>query len=549
MLSYRSDQEKGFESEIGILQQAKQQSLLDKHQTNELLTDYQKLMASYEKLLRATKKILYISDMQGMALKRCEDDIKALLNNANQGFMTFGRSGLIHKQFSHACQMLLKRKPNGMHVAELLWGDSAKTETQVRQILERLFKEEDETLKGSILAELPQHVEVHERHLELSYKWIKQEDAETDSEVVMLVMTDVTDQLLSKAKADYLSFHDSLTGLYNRAYVESILAELFIEEQLPVSIVLMDMNGLKLANDVFGHQLGDRLLTQAASLIQASYGEKAIAARWGGDEFIALLPKTTATECAALISELQAMCLQQESYPIQVNMAIGSATVQHVGDPFHLFFNLAEKEMYKHKLIEGKHVRRSLMANINQAMYERQIEDRRHIERVGRLALELAHFIGIAPYSAQMNTLKLLIDLHDVGKVVIPLHILFQAGPLSEEEWEVMRTHSEIGYRMAISLGEPALAEAILAMHERWDGGGYPYGLREKQIPKISRLFAVVDSYDIMIHDQVYKKALTPEEALQEIAKGSGGQFDPRMAAAFLAYMERNKGEETTCLD
>ncbi|UJF34670.1 bifunctional diguanylate cyclase/phosphohydrolase [Paenibacillus hexagrammi] len=540
MISYRNDQQQGFESELNMLQDAKKLADQYEHQDQRLMSEYRRLLSGYEKLLRVTKKILTISDRQGVALKRCEDEMKALLNNASQGFLTFGESGIVHKQYSQACYRICNQKPSGMHFAELLWEASGEESQAVKALLAMMFKEAEGHRKESLLAELPNLVILRDRHIQLEYKWIQQAEGERETQAVMVVMTDMTVQLKSQEKVEYLSYFDSLTGLRNRAYVETNLAEFFQNDQFPVSLVLLDMNGLKLANDVFGHQLGDRLLTDAAQLIRETFGDEAVAARWGGDEFIVLLPRTEEEACLSKIGELKQACQVKKPYPIQVSMAIGCVTSGHEDGEFLSMFQAAEKEMYKNKLIESKMVRRSLMSNINEAMYARDIEDAKHIDRVEKLAVGFAGRVGVEAQSAQMMNLKLLINLHDVGKVVIPSHILEKEGSLTEEEWDVMRSHSEIGYRMALSLGEPALAEAILSLHERWDGLGYPYGLKEDQIPMLSRLFAIVDSYDIMTHDQVYRKAMSKEQALQNIAEESGFQFDPSMAEAFLDYMRES---------
>jgi HD-GYP domain-containing protein (c-di-GMP phosphodiesterase class II) len=125
--------------------------------------------------------------------------------------------------------------------------------------------------------------------------------------------------------------------------------------------------------------------------------------------------------------------------------------------------------------------------------------------------------------------------LHDIGKIGIDNSILNKPGKLSKNEWEIMKKHSEIGYRIAMSSPElEPIAEYILAHHERWDGNGYPQGLKGEEIPLLSRILAVVDSYDAMTEDRVYRKAMTHQAAIEEIKKNAGTQFDPNIAQIFI---------------
>ncbi|MNI15637.1 Cyclic di-GMP phosphodiesterase response regulator RpfG [compost metagenome] len=521
-----------FDNEMEILKLAKDNIQDDSFKGNELLPEYQKLLANYEKLLMDSLKLLNISDSQGKALKQREDELHSILNNANQGFLTFGNSLKIDSLYSDECRRIFGRNLHGIHIVELLWRHELDHYENGLELLSQVFAEPNEEMKKLVLNKLPKVMTKGDQHIQLEFKLIR-----TEEPVVMVIMTDVTLQLQSQAKVEYLSYHDSLTLLFNRAYVETIIPDLLVEENMPISMIMADMNGLKLANDVFGHQTGDSLLIKAGTMIKESFGPEALTARWGGDEFLIILPRTDELACSHMVEQMRERCNLLEASPIRISFAMGTATLLNAGEPFVRLFELAEKQMYKNKLAESKDVRKNLIMNIKELMLVKGIEDADHIDRITVMAVDLFEMLGYEADSLQVSNLKMLIHLHDVGKVVIPEKILNKPGSLSEKEWEMMRTHSEIGYRMAVALGEPGLAEAILSMHERWDGLGYPYGLKEMQIPQPARFLSVIDAYDIMTHDQIYKKALSPEAALEEIKSLRGKQFDPQIVDLFLEYM------------
>lgn len=521
----------GFTEEQEALRLAKRETESGTHAGNALLPGYAQLSAKYEKLLREFYKVLQISDTQSLNLIKMETELQALLDNAGQGFLSIDRRLLVRRSYSAECKRIFGRRIGGVPVAELLWPGDDVAQARFADALRLVFADPDYDLDA-----LPAEIRHGDLHLRIRYKRMKTLDAGDESRL-MLVVTDETAHRLSQQKLDYVSTHDSLTGLRNREYVERWLTDSKPEE-VGYSVILADMNGLKLTNDVFGHLLGDELLVRASKLISTVVGDKGVCARWGGDEFLILLPGFDRVSCRALIERLEEECRACPSYPVGVSLSFGSDTSTRSRAEFSQLFLLAEKEMYKNKLLESREFRRKLVDKIADTMYERGLEDPAHIERVTTLAVKMAQRMGIPDNSPPMNMLIALARLHDVGKIAIPAETFMHDGPLTDEQWDIMRTHSEIGYRLAFSLGEPALAEAILAMHERWDGGGYPNGLQEAQIPELSRLLAVVDTYDTMTHDSPYRKAVSREIALLELMEGSGTQFDPRFVTEFVRYAE-----------
>lgn len=353
---------------------------------------------------------------------------------------------------------------------------------------------------------------------------------------------DISARKQKEQKITFLSYHDALTGLYNRAFFEEECHRLDTTGQLPITVLMGDVNGLKLTNDVFGHAYGDQLLCSIANIIKKCCRSEDIIARIGGDEFCVLLPKVGQDVVQNICDHIYAVCevteLKVKEGFYHPSVSLGFATKQKQEQHFTEVMREAENSMYKRKLLESKSAHSSIISSIRTTIFEKSNETREHGDRLSSMARKVGEALKL-PYD-QLSDLELLGAIHDVGKIGVDSHILCKDGTLNEDDWVEIKKHSEIGYRIAKASGElSSVADGILSHHERWDGKGYPQGLSGEQIPISARIIAVVDSFDAMTHERCYRKVISLEEAKKEIAANAGKQFDPNVVKEFLNIVSK----------
>ena len=348
------------------------------------------------------------------------------------------------------------------------------------------------------------------------------------------VTRDISDRKEAEEQIRYIGFHDQLTGLHNRHYFESCTEEL---KNIPLlSVIMTDVNGLKLINDTYGHKVGDELLKKYAELLKGSFKKSDLIFRWGGDEFIIILKNIKEAKSWDLFNRLIKHCgeIFVKDIPLSISVGISSKLE---GGGIDKAIQEAEDMMYKNKLTESKSSKNLIMKTLLQTLSEKSFETKEHIDRMTLFGRQFGERLSLSP--SELSRLEALAMLHDIGKINIDSHILLKETALTDQEWVEIKKHPEVGYRITRTTEEFAyIAEEILAHHERWDGNGYPQGLGGEDIPYLARILNLIDSYDVMSNGRPYKKKMTAEEIVEEIESCSGKQFDPKLAKEFIACLK-----------
>ncbi len=373
-------------------------------------------------------------------------------------------------------------------------------------------------------------------------KWVYEQGQPVFDEYGKLIMlegiiVDITQQKEREERINYLTYFDAMTGVYNRRYYNNTIKEMNSEESLPLSVIVGDINGLKLINDAFGHEYGDELIIKTADLLKESIRNTDVLARTGGDEFVIMLPNTTFEIVKKIVKRImqegEVINELNNDSPVQISISLGYTTRETMDEDLGESIKLAEDHMYRNKLFDHKSTHSTIIKSIRSSLLRRGEESEENMTNMEKIAKEMANRIG---FNEDMTgKLQILVSIHDIGKIAIDTELLNKEEPLTKDEWDLIRKHPEMGYRIAMaSIELSAIADYILSHHERWDGSGYPDGLKYDEIPTLSRIVSIMDAYDAMITERPYKKKLSIKEALEEIRKNAGTQFDPELAEIFI---------------
>ncbi len=349
----------------------------------------------------------------------------------------------------------------------------------------------------------------------------------------VLIFSDVTEMEVQRGKIEFLSFHDPLTGLYNRRFFEEEMRRLDVKRNLPLSIIMGDANGLKLTNDIFGHAFGDTLIKKAAQTFKKVCRSDDIIARLDGDEFVILLPRTDAKGAESVIERIKEEFSKEQVKMIRCNISMGTDTKTEMSENLLDVYKNAEEKMYHAKVLESDSFNASAIELFMATLQGSTSGEKKHSDFVSELCARIGAELGLSD-----TVRKKLYDAgyyHDIGKITLDRKLLKKHFNLTDQEWNEIRKHPLTGYRILSHCSSTMdLADAVLAHHERWDGYGYPKGLKGDEIPLMSRIIAIAEGFERKLSGDDFNPPLSLADAQKYITQNAGTLYDPSLIGAFL---------------
>ena len=373
-------------------------------------------------------------------------------------------------------------------------------------------------------------------------------DVHGDTTGVVIVFRDCTENRERQRKIEFLSYHDQLTGVFNRRFFDEELKRLDVPRNLPLSLVMIDVNGLKLFNDAFGHKAGDMLLKRVAEVLQREMRGDDIIARIGGDEFIILLPCTGYEFVWPMMERIVDSMSNEYVEDLPVSISWGCGTKISEGESAEKIFEIAEDQMYRNKISHKSSYHHRSIEMILETLYSKAPVEREHSPSVSILS----ELIGAEMHldKSEISELRTAGAIHDIGKIAVSNAVLEKKGKLSSSDWIELKKHPEVGYNILSAVNEYSnLAQIVLAHHEWYDGNGYPKGLKGDEIPLQSRIIAVAEAYDSMVSGMMFSAPKTLQQAVEELQNNAGTQFDPAVVSVFVDKVLAEKSiEDELCV-
>lgn len=353
------------------------------------------------------------------------------------------------------------------------------------------------------------------------------------SNLLISTVVDITDIKQKEEEVDHLVKFDLLTDLPNHQYYLTQLQSFDNVVNYPLVLMIMDLNGLKLINDAFGHEVGNEALKIIANILKEVKREGDFVARIGGDEFAIICPNTTHEQANRIIEDIQSRVEGQRIRDIELSLAAGFTLREDKRESLQFMLTYAENNMYKHKVLSGSSSRNEAIRSIFLTLQEKYEEEKIHSNRVSRYCRMIGESLNLS--KDDIRELEMAGLYHDIGKISIPDSILHKPDKLSDDEWKIMKNHTTTGYQILKTADRYSnIAEYALSHHERIDGKGYPNGLKEGEIPLFSRIISVADTYEAMTSDRPYRSAMSQDEAIKELRRCEGTQLDAQIVEVFI---------------
>ncbi len=475
--------------------------------------------------------------------KETETNYKSLFTNMTDGF-TLNR--LDYDEYGHlkSCTILEANdafaEKVGMNKKDLIGSNILWLFPELNALCLEYQEALDETAAAA-------EIKAIDDAIRLMGGWYKLSVFYPKRDFISIIFSDVTVMKDAEETIRRQAYTDSMTGFYNRTFFEEEMSRMnkTKESLKPMSIIVIDIDGLKITNDTFGHEAGDELLKKAADIIRSAISSQGMISRVGGDEFCILLPKTdreAAQEKAEAIVKITDM-MNSSNTLIPISMSVGLATSDDDADEdLYSIYRRADDDMYRYKISQSSSEKSRVIDMLLSALSERDFVTQGHVERISQLCCQMSDALDL--HDGQKRNLVLLSKVHDLGKIGIPDDILNKPSKLTVREYEKMKTHVKVGFNIASRSKElVAIAPLILHHHEFWNGNGYPSGLTGDEIPLECRILGIIDAFDAMTNDRPYHKGISMQEAIEEIERCAGKQFDPVLAEKFIEIIAKNNAE------
>lgn len=351
-------------------------------------------------------------------------------------------------------------------------------------------------------------------------KPVKDEDKHIQG--IVLVFKELVRKNKKLGKAEFLSFHDPLTGLYNRRFFEEEFKRLNTERNLPISLALIDIDYLDDIKKEFGHTEGNLIIKKVAEIIKQECRVDDIIARISESEFMILLPKTNSKQADILVNRINDLVDKEKLEP----------TKKKENEIALIYKKAAEKTPPLKSTAKNK-PSNALIEIIMETLFHKNETEEKESAQVSKFCAEIGQILELG--KKNIENLEMVGLIRDIGKVSLDSRILHKPDKLTESEMAEMKRHPELGHEILSTMNEYAhLSDYVLAHHERWDGKGYPKGLKGEEIPLEARIVAIADAYNAMSSRRPYRKAMNENTAAEEILKNAGTQFDPHLAKVFV---------------
>lgn len=373
-----------------------------------------------------------------------------------------------------------------------------------------------------------------------SIKYRCMTDAKGRSLGKIFVFHDITSMRDTYFNLEKSLLYDPLTGLYNKQSYLQQVPQWDNKRYWPVAVAVCNINGLKRINDQYGMEYGDAVMKQLAYFVKMHAGEDAYVAKLEGGDILAVLEETTHNEAVEICEDIKKDLEGFYGHDVLIHLEYGVAVKEDAITTMEQILGEAKSSMQNKKMLRDNSMSSSLVDSLKQTLSESDYETEEHVERTREMSSRLGKALNLS--DTDIGKLELLAIMHDIGKVAIPHQVLLKKGKLSDEEFEIMKQHTIKGYRIANASPElSGIADCILSHHEKWDGTGYPNKLKGEDIPLLARIISAVDSHDVMVHDRPYHHAMPEEDAIKELRRCAGTQFDPHIIEVFTRLLEEEE--------